>query len=280
MNTDFVCARKISIRVYPCPSVVENVLQKPAAIYFNHVQFAASPIRICRKEKLFRRAVEFQTPRFFRIVRVISGKFQIASGFRDIEQNHPVIDGKRRKFHEMNDWRQTFFNCREQIVSRAFLVSARNRKDHPPMAPQKIRAPRAATFRFQQLFPRRAEFTQARKAGDYNLIFCFTRRSRIARNNFADQSPINFIAGNFLIRIKPSVIQKLPRRARQHETAERVVRFRLAFAESCVARRRVELVFPKQFICKRKAVAREFKSSWSFWSHAISWREFRTAPPN
>ena len=230
---------------HPCPSVVENVLQKPAAINFNHVQFTASPIGICLKEKLFRRAVEFQTPRFFRIVRVISGKFQIASGFRDIEQNHPVIDAQRRKFHEMNDWRQTFFNCREQIFSRAFLMFARNRKNHPPMAPQNIRPPRAAASGLQQFFPRRAEFAQARKAGNDDLIFCSARRSRIARNDLADQLPVNFIAGNFLIRVKPRVIQKLPRRARQHKTAECVVRFRLAFAESCFARRRVKAGIPK-----------------------------------
>jgi len=180
----------------------------------------------------------------------------------------------------MDDWREIFLNCREQIISRAFLVSARNRKNHPPMAPQKIRAPRAAAFRLQHFFPRRAEFAQARKTRNDNFIFQITRHPRIAQNNFANQLPVNFIAGNFLVRIKARVTQKLPRRARQHKTAERVVRFWSAPGKSGFTRRRVELVFPKQFVRKREAVARELKSSWSFLCHAICWRESMVAPPN
>ncbi len=287
MNTDFVRAWKFSIRVYPCPSVVENVLQKPAAINFNHVQFAASPIRICRKKKLLRRAVEFQARRFFRIVRIVSEKFQAASGFRRVEQNHSMIDVQRRKFNEMNDWRQIFLNRREQIISRAFLVSARNRKNHPPMAPQNIRPPSAAAFRLQQFFPRRAEFAQARKARNHDLIIRFARCSWIARNNFANQVPVNFVVHNFPTRIKPRVIQKLPRRARQHKTTERVIRLRLTFAKIHFLRRRIKLIFPKQFVRKRKRIAREFKSSRAGLAgncfgrnHQFAWKEVTAALPN
>src|SRR5258706_8134184 len=100
-----------------------------------------------------------------------------------------------------------------QIFGGACLVGACNWKNHPPMTSQKIRTPRAAATGLQQSFVGLAEVAQVRKAGDDDLLFWRARHSRIARNNIANQLPVNFIARNLLVRIKPRVIEKLPRGA-------------------------------------------------------------------
>ena len=73
--------------------------------------------------------------------------------------------------------------------------------------------------------------------------------------------PVGFVPGNTLPGIKPRVIKKLPRRARQDKTMKRVVGLRFPPAESGFAGRGIELVGPQQSIGKGEGVAPKFKAS-------------------
>jgi hypothetical protein len=128
----------------------------------------------------------------FWIVRVVSLKLKTAPGFHPVEHNHPMIDGQRRKIHQMDDGRDILFEGGEQLRGRARLVGARDRKNHPPMAPQKIRTPCPATPGFQQWLASPAEFAQTGISGNDDLSFDRARRPRVARNDFANQLPAGF----------------------------------------------------------------------------------------
>ncbi len=214
-----------------------------------------------QKKKSPRRPVECEPLRFFGIVRVVGFKFPAASGFRRAEQNDAMIDGQRRKFHQMNDGQAIFFKRGGQCRSGARLVRAGKRENHTPVASQKIRAPRAAAFNLQKIFLRPAEFPQTCKAGNDNLFVGFAGNSWVAGNDGANELLIDFIGRNRPVRRKPRVVKKLPRHAREGEATMGVFRFRVARTQSPFARRRVHLVFPHQFVRKGEAVAREFETS-------------------
>ncbi len=96
-------------------------------------------------------------------------RIQIPSRLRfpsALNKTMAVIDGQCRKFHQMDDGQAVLFECGGQRGGGARLVRPRKRKNHPPMAPQKIRAPRAAAFGLQQFFVRAAEFAQTRETGN------------------------------------------------------------------------------------------------------------------
>ena len=69
--------------------------------------------------------------------------------------------------------------------------------------------------------------------------------SRISRRQAAS-------SGGTLARLKTDVVKELPGRSCQYETSMRVIRFRLAFAESGFLRA-VKMIFPEGFILKGKA---------------------------
>src|SRR5271156_4967806 len=116
------------------------------------------------------------------------------------------------------------------------------------MAPQKIRAPRAAALGLQKFFLRPAEFAQTRKAGNYNPFFRFARRAWIAGDDSANPLRVNLAVRNLLIPGKPCVIKKLPRHAREGKTAVGIIRWRLAPAKSHFTSGRVMIISPNQFV--------------------------------
>ena len=197
-----------------------------------------------------------------------------------------MIDGQRWKPNQVDDWRNILFDGGGKPRGGAFLMRARNREYHPPMASQKIRAPRAAAFSLQQFLLRPAEFMQAGKTGNDDLPVRFARRARVARNNFANQTPIGFVIGDFLARVEPCMVKKLPRRPRQRKTPVRVIWLWFAPAKTRFARRRIELIFPDQFIGEGETVAFKVKSPQNFSGrkscvHANrAWKEVRGALPN
>src|SRR5271154_5148547 len=128
------------------------------------------------------------------------------------------------------------------------------------MTSQKIRAPRAAAGDFQEFFLRPAEFAQAGKTGNDDLLAGFARRPWMTGNDGLNQLAVNFIARHGLLRIKSRMIKKLPRHARERKTAVCVVRFWVARSQNPFARRRVHLISPNQFVRKSETVAREFKT--------------------
>ena len=77
--------------------------------------------------------------------------------------------------------------------------------------------------------------------------------------NGARKPTVGVIARNGLCRGKPRVVKELSRHPRHGKTTVRVFRFGMARRKSPFAGRRVQLVFPHQFIGKREAVAGEFK---------------------
>ena len=160
----------------------------------------------------------------------------------------------------MDDGRNILVEGGEQLRGRARLVGARDGKDHPPMAAQKIRTPRAAAFGLEQLFARPAEFTQAGISGNDDLPFAWIRCPRVARKDFTNQVPAGFVIGAFLTGIEPRVTAKLPHRAREDKTAVRVFRLWFAPADGGFAGGRIELIGPQQFIGKGEGVACKFKA--------------------
>ena len=161
----------------------------------------------------------------------------------------------------MKNRQAILLKCGDQFSGSARLVRAGKRRDHPPMAPQKIRAPRAAARGLQKFFVRVAEFAQTGKAGKDDLIFRFARYSWIAGDHGGNSLLVNFIGRHGLTRNKPRVIKKLPRHARERKTAVGVFWFRMACAKNTFAGGRVQPVFPHEFIRKGKTVARKFKTA-------------------
>ena len=132
------------------------------------------------------------------------------SGFRDAEQNDGMIDGQRREFHKMDNGQMIFFERGGQCPGGARLVRTGKGKNHPPMAPQNIRAPHAAALSLKNFFLCPAEFAQSRKAGNYNPFFGLARRARIAGHDRTNPLLVNFISRDGLIRDKPRMVKKLP----------------------------------------------------------------------
>ena len=101
------------------------------------------------------------------------------------------------------------------------------RKNHPPVAAQKIGLPRAAQFRLEQRFVRPAERTQTVEAGNHHAFRFRARPARIAGDNLADEPPISFRFHQRQFRCKTGVIKKLPRRAHHHEATMIISRRRI-----------------------------------------------------
>ena len=244
------------------------------------VQRAAGPAGVWFQKKSPRCPVKRELFRRFRIVRVIGFKFPAASGFRYVEQDDAMIDGHRRKFHQMKNGQTILFERGDQSSSGARLVRPGKGKSHAPVAPQKIRAPRAAALGFQKCFLRPAELAQTDEAGNDNSFFRRARLARIACQDGANEPPVNFIGRGILICGKPRVIKKLPRHAREGKTAVGVIRFWLAPAKSHFARGRVTVIGPDELIGKGKTVAHEIEAAWRAGSflrnlvwHQIRWHD-------
>ena len=172
-----------------------------------------------------------------------------------------MIDGQRREFYQMKNRQAILFEPGGERHSGPCLMRAGKRTDHPPVAPQEIRAPRAATLNLQKLFLRPAEFTQTLIAWNDDLFSGIAGYARVPGNDRANKLPVNVIGGQGLVRQKAGVIKKLPHHARKGKTAVSVLRFRITRAKRPFAGGRVRLVLPHQFVGKGEAVALEFKTS-------------------
>ena len=161
----------------------------------------------------------------------------------------------------MDDWRDVILQGRDEPRGkRPRLMGAGDRKNHPPVAAQKIRSPRAAAFRFQQFFPRSAEFPEAGITGNDNPVFGPAGWRGLRETTSRTNRRQAFSSAICLRRVKARVIQKLPGRAGQDETAVGIIRPGFARKEIHFARGCVGSVFPNQFIGESKGVEREIQT--------------------
>ena len=130
-----------------------------------------------------------------------------------------------------------------------------NRKNHPPVAPQKIRLPGTTQFRLEQRFQLPAERAQSIVAGNHHPFRFRARPARIPGDDLADKPLVNFRSRHGLFRRKTGMIKKLPRRAHHHKATMVIGRRRIGTEGSHGARHRVEMVLPHQFVRKREGVA-------------------------
>src|SRR5262245_43396306 len=140
-----------------------------------------------------------------------------------------------------------FLQMGNQLLGHTLLVTSADGKNHSPVTTLKVRSPCPSTFLLQKRFMLPAEFVQIRISRNHDLLRLRRGVARAARHDPADEVTVGRLIFYGLLRIKESVVKKLPGRSCYHETVQRISRWGLAFMGRPLAVL-VVLIFPHQFV--------------------------------